>query len=73
VSQIPTTQIRQPLFSPVAFASIVPYCAALVGVIAVVEFQGLLRYALLTAAVAVFVIGLVRMWRVVKRETERLR
>jgi len=70
---IPTSQFRQPLFSPVGLASILPYGALLVGVIAVVEFHGLLRYALLTAAVGVFLVGLRRMRRVVKRETERLR
>jgi ABC-type Na+ efflux pump permease subunit len=70
---IPTSQIRAPLFAPVAIASFVPTCAASLACVAWFEMHGLLRYAVLAAALVLVVVGVRLTWRVAKRETERLR
>jgi hypothetical protein len=70
---IPTSQIRQPLLSPVALASFVPTCAAVFGYVACAEFHGRLRYVVVAAALVLVVYGVRLTWRVARRETERLR
>jgi len=69
---IPTSQIRQPLFSRVALASSLPAGAAVVAYIAATEAHGIVPFTSFAVALLVGVAGVRLTWLVAKRETERL-
>ncbi len=70
---IPTSQIRAPLFSRVALASSLPTGALVIAYFAATEARGFPRYALVSVALLVAVVGIRWAWKVTTQETERLR